>query len=229
MRFSIFVNSLTEYCFFWRCIRAIWRPWVVLGGRSGEQKYWKTISFVCFLRLCGISHYFVNYEYKSCFLSIFVNSLTEYCFFWICILAIWSLRAVLEGFGASNNIEKALVLCVSGAYVAFFIILSIMGIYHAFFHFCQQSNGILLFWDMYLGYMEPSDGGLHRTGMPFQRGTFKRMSLGRCGVCWVLIPWIMFLHEYRYRLILFMVSFDYNFILWRRITPNGNAVPTGDV
>ena len=141
MRFSIFVNGLTEYCFFWKYIRAIWRS----GGRSGEQKYWKTIGFVCLLRLCGFSHYLINYGYISCFLSIFVNSLTEYCFFWRCIRAIWRPWAVLGGVRSSKNNEKPLVLCVFWVYVAFLILLSIMGIYHVFFHFCQQSNGILFF------------------------------------------------------------------------------------
>ena len=70
-------------------------------------------------------------------------------FFWICIWAIWCLRAVLDGLGASKNIEKPLVLCVFGAQAAFLIILSFMGIYHAFFHFCQHSNGILFFSENY--------------------------------------------------------------------------------
>ena len=47
MRFSIFVNSLTEYCFFWRYIRAIWRPWAVLGDFVGWRRGTKIFDFHC--------------------------------------------------------------------------------------------------------------------------------------------------------------------------------------
>ena len=90
--------------------------------------------------------------------SIFVNSLTEYCFFWRGIQAIWGLWAVLAASLANKNTEKQLVLCVFGAQAAFLFHLSFVCIYHALFHFCQQSNGILFFLERYPGHMEPLGG-----------------------------------------------------------------------
>ena len=90
--------------------------------------------------------------------SCFVNGLTEYCFFWRGIRAIWSLWAVLASSLASKNLEQPLVLCGFGAQVAFLIVLSFVCKYHALIYFCQRSNGILLFLVRYPGRMEPLGG-----------------------------------------------------------------------
>ena len=70
----------------------------------------------------------------------------------------WSLWAVLTASLANTNLEKPVVLCFFGAQAAFLFNLSFVCIYHALFHFCQRSNGILLFLEMSPGHMEAFGG-----------------------------------------------------------------------